>query len=362
MRLRGCIALELSCVVVFATGAAFAGDRFVQRLKVEQVEAPGRIVRIPPKKHHGKLSQPIQASLPPIRDDIHSPVFDGVNNEVLLDPLRYEDVKSVRVNHGGTSLSLRLDFEGGARAAFKPRQVWMQSQPRKEVAAYRMNLLLGLNAVAPAVGRAFRADELISKLDKDSRYQAARLRKEMIIRQGEVHGELSWWIPVIRYARISGHEVDSTEGVVAWMRLLRGQGAIPEKELNMAKQISDVLVFDFLINNPDRWSGGNARMSGDKRKLYFMDNTMSFGLESRGHSKVRAYLERSEKFSRSLIERVRAMNEIRFRNSVSYDVAPFEYLLTDSEIAAVMERRKHLLAYIDALIEQKGESTVLAFP
>jgi hypothetical protein len=130
----------------------------------------------------------------------------------------------------------------------------------------------------------------------------------------------------------------------------------------MLAQISTMLLFDFLINNSDRWSGRNAQASEDGRTLYFMDNTLSFGDDRSGTSKVRGYLERSEKFSRSMVDAVRNFSEDEVREALSYDLGPFEELLSEEEIEALMSRRDYAVDFIDALIEKHGEEAVLEFP
>ena len=51
-------------------------------------------------------------------------------------------------------------------------------------------------------------------------------------------------------------------------------------------------MFDFLTANPDRYSGGNIKMSPDGTRLYFMDNTMAFFLNADGHERNRTALLR----------------------------------------------------------------------
>ena len=70
----------------------------------------------------------------------------------------------------------------------------------------------------------------------------------------------------------------------------------------MARQVSDLVVFDFLTSNPDRYSGGNMKMSPDGSELFYMDNTMSFFLDPQGKEKIRDVLFRTQRFSRSLFD------------------------------------------------------------
>ena len=66
-----------------------------------------------------------------------------MSDELLLERVRNQPIVRFKVNHGGSSMSFRVDFADGSRAAWKPIQTNLQTIPRKEVAAYRLNRLLG---------------------------------------------------------------------------------------------------------------------------------------------------------------------------------------------------------------------------
>ncbi len=280
----------------------------------------------------------------------------------LLDPVKTGKLTKVKFNRGGSSLSLRLDFDNGARAAFKPEQTFLHSNPRREIAAYRIDRLLGIGRVPPAIGRSFSLAELEAAVDASQRGQVARLKKEAVARRGQVRGEASWWIPTIDDVYIGKNRMDSTDAIVQWRRWLKAGATIPPERVELCAQLSTMTLFDFLIDNTDRWTGNNAKATADEKTLYFMDNTLAFSRNKKGHHKNHLYLERVQKFSRRMVERLRALDEAQVRAVLEPEVAPFDRLLTDPEIAALMGRRETLLAYIDELIAQHGEDKVLVFP
>jgi hypothetical protein len=296
-------------------------------------------------------------------DPVTASLFLGISDEVLLEPLRESAVSEVKFNHGGSSISLRIELENGARAAFKPKQTSLHSVPHREVAAYRINRLLGLSAVAPAFGRTFSLDELLGHLRSDSVKYRTRLIEQMTATDGQVVGAMMWWIPVIKRAKVDRYEIDSTDGIVTWQRYLAAGSPIPHDQRRLVAQISDMTLFDFIINNPDRWSGGNTRVSEDGLTLYFMDNTLSFGNDADGHGKVWTYFTRVQKFSRGLVSRLRHLDDVSIRAALDARAEDaFGDLLEDEEVEALLARRDRALDYIDGLIETHGVEAVLVFP
>ncbi|MGH7337578.1 MAG: hypothetical protein ACREI7_08375, partial [Myxococcota bacterium] len=301
---------------------------------------------------------------PEVERDEAQPAWMAIGDEAALAPLRSGTVVKVKFNRGGTSLSLRIDFDNGARAAFKPEQVHPQSNPRREIAAYRIDRLLGINRVPPATGRTFTVAEIVAAVPPSERFKRSRLDEEAIARKGKLRGEVSWWVPVLDGARIGGFGIDETGGIVTWKKALRVGATVPEKDRWLVRQISNVIAFDFLLDNTDRWSGNNAQVGegADAKVLYFTDNTLALTGNRKAHRKNRTYLSRVETFSRRLIGRIRALTEAELRAAVEVDPEPFDFLMTDKEIDALMGRRDKLLEYVDALIAEHGEEKVLAFP
>jgi hypothetical protein len=287
--------------------------------------------------------------------------FLGMADDLLLARLRLAPIVRAKLNKGGSSLSFRLDFADGSRAAFKPAQTNLQTVPRKEVAAYRLCRLLGLNGVPPAVPRSVSRDDLLGHLHPESLAALPRIRAETLFNpQGKTSGAASYWIPEIRDAGL-----DTPAGLqksAAWLKI--GQEIAPEDRL-MAAQLSDLVVFDFLTANPDRYSGGNIKTSPEGDRLYFMDNTMAFFLGPEGQPRNKAWLDRTERFSRRLwaaLDRITEPGLQRLVGPEGDHGMDGQEILTGSEIRAVVARRETLQHHVQALLSAHEEAEVFAFP
>ncbi len=356
MRLGTCIALEL-CVAATAVAGVWA---FVGKA----VDVAGSYTR---EAAAATGTAPRIAPLPGAELHVKAPagaptVFEAPD-DLLLAPIGATPLTSVKLNHGGTSLSLRLDFANGSRAAFKPQQTHYQSDPRKEIAAYRLDRWLGIGHVPPAKPGAFKVEDLLAAADPDSRaYTAGRIEDEGVAHDGILRGELSWWIPEIRDQTIGPWRVDEEQGMALWMSWLHPKIEIPAEDKPLVEQLVACVLFDVLIDNADRWTGYNTKGSPDRRTLYFMDNTLSFGLFTFGHKTNLDPLFKIEVFPRGLVERLRALTPEAVLAAIDVGDDPMGPLLTPAEISAMMARRDHLLAYIDGLIAEYGEANVLALP
>lgn len=289
----------------------------------------------------------------------------GVSDEVLLAPLGATPLVRVKPNRGGTSLSLRADFESGARASFKPEQIHPQSNPRREIAAYRIDRLLGIGHVAPAKPIRLAYKELLDAADPQFKtYTTNRILEEVIARDGVVKGMVAWWIPELRDARIGGFRADEPEGMRLWSSYLQVGATIPDDVRGLVEQLATLVVFDVVIDNSDRWSGGNVKTSPDGKTVYFMDNTLSFSHFKQGHEANLAPLRRIQVFPRGLVAKLRALTleSVRQALDLGDDPAGLGPLLNDAELRAVLSRRNYLLSRIDGLIAQFGEEQVLALP
>ncbi len=130
----------------------------------------------------------------------------------------------------------------------------------------------------------------------------------------------------------------------------------------MAAQISDLTVFDFLTANPDRYSGGNMKMSADGEQLFFMDNTMSFFVEPEGEGEEpRGAVPDAAFFARAL-RGARPHHVPTLERALAQEPGAAYEILTPAEIPAVVARRQIVRSYIAELIAQFGAKSVLFFP
>ena len=306
MRLGTCIALELVCAAGAAAGVWFgvgwSVDAAGEYIGSHEASAASRT-------SPASIAPPV-IPLPGAQLRVAAPapaptVFEAPD-DILLAPVAATPVTGVKLNHGGTSLSLRLEFASGARAAFKPQQTHPQSDPKREIAAYRIDRLLGIGHVPPAKPGKFRIDDLVAATEPAVRaYTAGRFDDEAITHGGIVLGELSWWIPEIRDVTIGPYRVDEPDGMALWQAYLRAGAVIPPEQKSLVEQLATCVVFDVLIDNADRWSGNNTKGSIDRSWLYFMDNTLAFSIFTLGHETNLTPLHRISVFSRGLVERMR---------------------------------------------------------
>ena len=356
MRLATCILIELGVAGSLLTGAGLATVSGVAYLRGEMA----RPATPPPAPAPAGLpSRDDLSALPDLRVSLESSgTFLGMSDEFLLSRVRTQPIVRFKLNHGGSSISFRVDFADGSRAAWKPTQTNLQSIPRKEIAAYRLNRLLGMNAVPPAAARAVSRDELFTHLHPDSLSALPRIQAETVFGpNGMTIGTASYWIPAIKD---SGFDTPAgRQQMAAWLTI--GE-RIPVEHREMAAQLSDLVVFDFLTANPDRYSGGNMKMSTDGSQLYFMDNTMSFFVGLEGTQRNQANLLRTQRFSRTLYDALDKISAPTLERILTEDAGnPYE-ILTPAEIKAVVARRDMVRTHIDAMIAEHGSKAVFAFP
>lgn len=284
--------------------------------------------------------------------------WEGRPDEEWLRHIQRSEVVSVSFNRGGSSVSLRLTFKDGSRAAFKPDQHHEHTVPRFEIAAYRLNRMLGLSRVPPATWRRFSKSEIFERLDAKSKFAVPRILEEVKWDQdGTVAGEVSVWIPVIRPIHLETFEFRRK-----WVRWLAPYDYLWQEEYSLAAQISNMILFDFLLNNPDRFSGNNTQADGRRKRLYYMDNTYAFYPNGRGTPTCRQYLRIARRYSEKMIRNVRRLDLHMVRTEVADPGGAPWPVLKDIEIDALLQRKENLLREITRNIAHFGWENTVVFP
>ncbi len=257
----------------------------------------------------------------------------------------------------GQSLSMYINLDGDDDAAFKPYtnvgQRW-----NGEIAAYRLGRLLGVTRIPPAITRKVRAP-LIRGLLADEPDDLERFNDEAVFDNDSlVKGAFVYWVPVIHPA-----EVDQSHELEQWTRWLKHGAAIPPERLDLARQLSDTIAFDYVAGNWDRWSGGNVYFAADESTLLVMDNNAGFGttFSPRIQERLDAPIAQVERYSAVFYRRLVGLNEADIRTELSHDPSG-ETLLTDAQISGVLDRRETLIRRIETLAERHGHDAVLCFP
>lgn len=274
-------------------------------------------------------------------------MFNGISEDHILQEIRSARITGRR-QVGSTSVNFHLTLASDVEAAYKPRAQGHSEDYRAEIAAYRLNRLLGLNRVPPAISRVVPRTQL--HLRPDTRV--------IVERDGNVRGAAIYWVPVLRDSMI-----DREREIERWSRWLRQGNQVPPDQSVRAEEISTLIVFDYLTGNYDRWSGQNVPMDSAGHLVY-RDNNGGF-VEPFGdgmHQNVMRWLRRVQRFSRGVIERARALTPAAVRAEMALDPDTAHPPLTDAQIASLMRRRDTLVAYVDALVQRYGAANVMPWP
>jgi len=285
--------------------------------------------------------------------------FLGLDDEVMLRRICEAPIERIERNRGGSTISFRVWLAGGQRGLFKPQQRSEVANYRAELAAYRMSRLLGLHRTPPACGRSMPRERLQRAADGsgDPAF-SQRVLTELLGRGDVVPGAMLFWVP---------GALEPVPGVDRHAALL-GTDALPDDARGLAADLSALLLFDFLNDNVDRWSGGNilrqrAAPGLATGPMLFMDNGASFsavndGMGARPQDQS-ARLDRVQRFPRALVAALRALTPETVRAAMARD--PLGPCLSDTQIAAVIARRDRLLRHIDATVAARGDAEALPF-
>ena len=286
------------------------------------------------------------------------PPFVGttISQDALLQALatsRSRQFKPV----GRTSVLFRMRTESRVTAGYKVKSREMEHAYRSEIAAYRLSRLLLLDNVPPTIFRQATRKEI-----------KARFHKEKLDRWGSVHRATSWEDDgtVVGAASywVKGARRGLGDQKGTWQTWLRIEGTIPPDKTKLARDLSTMMLFDFLVANWDRYSGGNLLMNEERTRALLVDNDRAFsGLNEELYQRLLGALARTERFSNAVVDQLIVLDRNAIQRELAQDPSHgSEPLLTDAQIDALLDRRATILSHIASLVEEHGHGQVLFFP
>lgn len=291
---------------------------------------------------------------------------------------------------GGSTITLKVVKGGQPFAAFKPLQTRRQSNYRAEIAAWRLCELLQCDFQVPW-NRPIKIERnVFNKLYNRSKSKKRELyRKELKdliwTKEGKnsyVYGTLKDWVP-----DFTRFPIEFTAMWKGWVSQAKYIEDFPDlgvamqslsKRKNTAKlytelmaqspnlttealasQVSQVLTFDYLVGNWDRfsgvpeWWGVNCQFKNNH--IVSIDNGAAFPAYS--NAKVQERFMVTERFSEHFIHALRTLNkektlEFLFPNATQFEKSSFDQF---------WKQRSAVLSRVDALCEKYGAEHVLSF-
>lgn len=307
--------------------------------------------------------------------------FFGEPDAPIRGALKSGQIARIDNGRGGRSIAFRITLSNGQKGYFKPEQTFSASNWFGEVAAYHLDRMLGLGRVPVAVSRVFSFQELEATAQADARID------EIIVRDGRVTGAFVAWVagelaPMemqegweswLRVEHWATTAVSPFQRQIGWVRDLRKFRALGEtwrspkerarlRELKpeparpeRPAELSDLIVFDYLTRNLDRWGGNNANVlvRGASGPLVFLDNSAGFEPNMARPPISEMRLRVLQRFRRSTIAAVRAFDLTKFEARLAEEaVSP---VLRRGQLDALETRRKALLAHVEALEAEHGD-------
>jgi hypothetical protein len=250
---------------------------------------------------------------------------------------------------GHTSVVYKVVLASGVKAAFRPAFRKGPIRYKGEIAAFRLGRALGIPNVLRAYPRTVRAGDLAAALGRP-------LPAEVIQSGDDVKGAIVPWIDALDFLPIEKEPLASRWR--AWMK----QGASIDAPAE-ARQIATMVVFDWITGNWDRWSGGNVGWAADTSTVLFIDNDGAFFATPPKEALARQWkmLEAMDRFPRALVRRLRTFDRAALAAAIG-DESPGVPLLSDKALDGVDERRRALVALVDAKIGDAGDAEALYFP
>lgn len=254
-------------------------------------------------------------------------------------------VRTVERFHS-TLYVFHMDLGDGVEISFQPEQTRLESFWRREITSYHLARILGIeNRVPPTIGK---------RVPLSAFGRFGRGTNLVVDREGMVYGSASVWVPVLHGAQM--HEAPARREWSGWMN---PANPIPARSRERARQVAEVLVFDYLAANYDRWNCCNIAVD-ENNDLVFRDNDAGWlprVINTLGSPSV------TRRVPRYLYESMQRATPEALRASVARDpLAGRVHLVASGAYEGYERRRTAMLASLRRMIARYGEDAVLAWP
>jgi hypothetical protein len=257
---------------------------------------------------------------------------------------------------GHTSTVFKLELADGRKVAWKPNSKKVHARYKGEIAAFRLASALGIDNVLPACARAFDVNAITSALSANADASNV-LTTEAVAEDGKVYGATIDWFDGLSFWPLEKEPLRSEAR--SW---LTAGHEIPPPKVDLARQTSTLVAFDFITGNWDRYSGENVGIDRAGVRVLYIDNDAAFmeAPPKAGETKNETALKATDRFSRAFVERVRNLDAEALSRVFGVE-APGRPLLAPSVVGLVVRRLKALVAIVDRKIALHGEGETLYF-
>lgn len=317
-----------------------------ERTQAEAPEPPQPIASLPDEEPVLATHEP---SAPPIDTEsgLQSPRFflSSKSDVEVLRRIESAPLLSLR-RFGHTSIGFRSRIGPDEHVAIKPRTVASREGWAADVAAFRLARVLGMDQVPPVGIRKLRRDELVGLLRIDSPDEIEELMNAIVWDvDGSVPCEVTPWVRGMRDA-----DLEDARRPMWTTWLDRENGALPaEDDRMLARDISQTLLFDWLIRNVDRMTGGNMQTDASGKRLVVRDHNLAFGkgISSHAHRETWRQALLVERVSESFVEGLLRLDETWVREIAR--TRDGVVLLDEERIDGVLDRREKLVEHLREL-------------
>ena len=305
------------------------------------------------------------------------------------------DIGAIHSLGGGWSISFRMTYRGRTRYAFKPMQKNWTEGWRAEIASDRLCQVLpcgfDIPRNRPAKIRRDRFEKLYRKVwDEDQKEYAERFDDLVwtteIGDDGKEHeylyGTLKDWVPdfvrwPLEYTTVWEPWLDARQppsvldqpleealapfkdkGTAPFYRRIVSQRGDATTR-SMARQLSNILVFDFLVSNWDRFSTATQYYGVNNQfadgQFVSIDNGAAF--PTIHFPDVRERLSPVSRFSRRMITAIRALNP----ETLNPVLFPEPSIDERARLEVFWSQRDRLLDRMRTLVSTHGRDAVYAF-